>query len=278
MKGKIYLVATPIGNLEDITIRALKILKEVDLIAAEDTRHTLGLLNHFEISKPLISYYKQNEKSKSEMLIQKVLEGQNIAVVSDAGTPGISDPGEEIVKVAIKNNIEVIPIPGACAFVNALIASGLNTREFCFVGFLSTEKREKKEKLESLKYETKTLIFYEAPHKLKTTLETIYEIFGERKIVLARELTKIHEEFIRGNISEILEKVELIKGEFVILIEGSIESKADIQKSKINNQTLEEHYEMYERQGLEKKEIIKKIAKDRNVNKNEIYQYFINRK
>ena len=278
MKGKIYLVATPIGNLEDITIRALNILKEVDLIAAEDTRHTLGLLNHFEISKPLISYYKQNEKSKSEMLIQKVLEGQNIAVVSDAGTPGISDPGEEIVKVAIKNNIEVIPIPGACAFVNALIASGLNTREFCFVGFLSTEKREKKEKLESLKYETKTLIFYEAPHKLKTTLETIYEIFGERKIVLARELTKIHEEFIRGNISEILEKVELIKGEFVILIEGSIESKADIQKIKINNQTLEEHYEMYERQGLEKKEIIKKIAKDRNVNKNEIYQYFINRK
>ena len=278
MKGKIYLVATPIGNLEDITIRALNILKEVDLIAAEDTRHTLGLLNHFEISKPLISYYKQNEKSKSEMLIQKVLEGQNIAVVSDAGTPGISDPGEEIVKVAIKNNIEVIPIPGACAFVNALIASGLNTREFCFVGFLSTEKREKKEKLESLKYETKTLIFYEAPHKLKTTLETIYEIFGERKIVLARELTKIHEEFIRGNISEILEKVEVMKGEFVILREGSIESKADIQKSKINNQTLEEHYEMYERQGLEKKEIIKKIAKDRNVNKNEIYQYFINRK
>lgn len=278
MKGKIYLVATPIGNLEDITIRALNILKEVDLIAAEDTRHTLGLLNHFEISKPLISYYKQNEKSKSEMLIQKVLEGQNIAVVSDAGTPGISDPGEEIVKVAIKNNIEVIPIPGACAFVNALIASGLNTREFCFVGFLSTEKREKKEKLKSLKYETKTLIFYEAPHKLKTTLETIYEIFGERKIVLARELTKIHEEFIRGNISEILEKVEVMKGEFVILIEGSIESKADIQKSKINNQTLEEHYEMYERQGLEKKEIIKKIAKDRNVNKNEIYQYFINRK
>ena len=276
--GILYIIATPIGNLEDITIRAINILKKADLIAAEDTRHTLKLLNHFNIKKPLISYYKQNEKSKSEMLIQKVLEGQNIAVVSDAGTPGISDPGEEIVKVAIKNNIEVIPIPGACAFVNALIASGLNTREFCFVGFLSTEKREKKEKLESLKYETKTLIFYEAPHKLKTTLEIIYEIFGERKIVLARELTKIHEEFIRGNISEILEKVEVMKGEFVILIEGSIESKADIQKSKINNQTLEEHYEMYERQGLEKKEIIKKIAKDRNVNKNEIYQYFINRK
>lgn len=277
MKGKIYLVATPIGNLEDITIRALNILKEVDLIAAEDTRHTLGLLNHFEISKPLISYYKQNEKTKSEVLIQKVLEGQNIAVVSDAGTPGISDPGEEIVKVAIENNIEIIPIPGACAFVNALIASGLNTREFCFVGFLSTEKKEKREKLNELKYETKTLIFYEAPHKLKSTLETIYEIFGERKIVLAKELTKIHEEFIRGNISQILDKIELIKGEFVILIEGSKESKADVEKNAINDLSLEEHYKFYEEKGFEKKEIVKKIAKDRNVNKNEIYQYFLDR-
>ena len=275
MKGKIYLVATPIGNLEDITIRALKVLKEVDLIAAEDTRHTLGLLNHFEISKPLISYYKQNEKTKSEVLIQKVLEGQNIAVVSDAGTPGISDPGEEIVKVAIENNIQIVPIPGACAFVNALIASGLNTREFCFVGFLSAEKKEKKEKLEELKYETKTLIFYEAPHKLKATLETIYEIFGERKIVLAKELTKIHEEFIRGNISKILDDVDSIKGEYIILIEGSKESKLDIEKKAINELSLEEHYKLYEEKGLEKKEIIKKIAKDRNVNKNEIYQYFI---
>lgn len=275
MKGKIYLVATPIGNLEDITLRALNVLKEVDLIAAEDTRHTLGLLNHFEISKPLISYYKQNEKTKSEVLIQKVLEGKNIAVVSDAGTPGISDPGEEIVKVAIENDIEIVPIPGACAFVNALIASGLNTREFSFVGFLSAEKKEKREKLNELKYETKTLIFYEAPHKLKGTLETIYEIFGERKIVLAKELTKIHEEFIRGNISQILDKIELIKGEFVILIEGSKVSKLDIEKNAINELSLDEHYKFYEEKGLEKKEIIKKIAKDRNVNKNEIYQYFI---
>lgn len=275
MKGKIYLVATPIGNLEDITIRALNTLKEVDLIAAEDTRHTLGLLNHFEISKPLISYYKQNEKTKSEVLIQKVLEGQNIAVVSDAGTPGISDPGEEIVKVAIENDIEIVPIPGACAFVNALIASGLNTREFCFVGFLSAEKKEKREKLNELKYETKTLIFYEAPHKLKGTLESIYEVFGERKIVLAKELTKIHEEFIRGNISQILDKIELIKGEFVILIEGSKESKLDVEKNAINELSLEKHYKFYEEKGFEKKEIIKKIAKDRNVNKNEIYQYFI---
>lgn len=277
MKGKIYLVATPIGNLEDITLRALNILKEVDLIAAEDTRHTLGLLNHFEISKPLISYYKQNEKVKSEILIQKVLDGQNIAVVSDAGTPGISDPGEEIVKVAIENNIEVVPIPGACAFVNALIASGLNTREFSFIGFLSAEKKEKKEKLEELKYETKTLIFYEAPHKLKGTLEALYEILGDRKIVLAKELTKIHEEFIRGSLSEILEKIDLIKGEFVILVDGAVKSKTEIEKDKLKELTLEQHYKMYEKQGLDKKEIIKKIAKDRNVNKNEIYQYFLDK-
>lgn len=277
MKGKIYLVATPIGNLEDITIRALNILKEVDLIAAEDTRHTLGLLNHFEISKPLISYYKQNEKVKSEILIQKVLDGQSVAVVSDAGTPGISDPGEEIVKVAIENDIEVVPIPGACAFVNALIASGLNTREFSFIGFLSAEKKEKKEKLEELKYETKTLIFYEAPHKLKGTLEALYEILGDRKIVLAKELTKIHEEFIRGSLSEILAKIDLIKGEFVILVDGAIKSKAEVEKDKLKELTLEEHYKMYENQGLDKKEIIKKIAKDRNVNKNEIYQYFLDK-
>lgn len=277
MNGKLYLVATPIGNLEDITLRALRILREVDLIAAEDTRHTLGLLNHFEISKPLISYYKQNEKSKSEILIKKLLEGQNVAIVSDAGTPGISDPGEEIVKVAIENGIEIIPIPGACAFVNALIASGLSSKEFSFIGFLSAIKKEKKEKLEEIKYETRTLILYEAPHKLKTTLEAIYEILGDRKIVLARELTKIHEEFIRDNVSNILERIDEIKGEFVILIEGNSESKKDLELTDLTRGTLEEHYEFYLNQGFEKKEIIKKIAKDRNTNKNEIYQYFLNK-
>ena len=277
MKGKLYLVATPIGNLEDITLRALRVLKEVDLIAAEDTRHTLGLLNHFEISKPLISYYKQNEKTKSEILINKLLEGQNVAVVSDAGTPGISDPGEEIVKVAIENGIEIIPIPGACAFVNALIASGLSSKEFSFIGFLSAIKKEKKEKLEEIKYETRTLILYEAPHKLKATLEAIYEILGDRKIVLARELTKIHEEFIRDNVSSILERIDEIKGEFVILIEGNSESKKDLELSDLTSKTLEEHYEFYQNQGFDKKEIIKKIAKDRNTNKNEIYQYFLSK-
>ena len=275
MKGKLYLVATPIGNLEDITISALNVLKEVDLIAAEDTRHTLGLLNHFEISKQLISYYKQTEKVKSEILIQKLLEGKNIAVVSDAGTPGISDPGEEIVKASIENNIEIVPIPGACAFVNALIASGLPTREFCFIGFLSAIKKDKKEKLEELKYETKTIILYEAPHKLKNTLECILEILGDRRIVLAKELTKIHEEFIRDNVTNILSKIDEIRGEFVIIIEGNSESKSDVELSQLNRKSLEEHYNYYEKMGFEKKEIIKKIAKDRGKSKNEIYQHFI---
>ena len=274
MKGKIYLVATPIGNLEDITLRAIRILNEVDLIAAEDTRHTLGLLNHLEIKKPLVSYYKEIERQKSDYLINEVLEGKNIAIVSDAGTPGISDPGEEIVKKAIEEGIEIIPIPGACAFVNALIASGFDTKEFSFIGFLPVNKKEKKDKLELIKNETRTLIFYEAPHKMKATLEAFKDVLGNRKIVLARELTKIHEEFIRSTIEEVLEKEEY-KGEFVILLEGSKESKQDIELKSLNELTLEEHYEKYKKDGFDKKEIIKKIAKDRNVSKNEIYQYFL---
>ena len=277
MSGKLYLVATPIGNLEDITIRALNVLKNVDLIAAEDTRHTLGLLNHFEINKPLISYYKETEKKKSPILIEKLLNGTNIALVSDAGTPGISDPGEEIVKEAIKNNIDIVPIPGACAFVNALISSGMNTREFSFIGFLSANKKERKDKLEEIKYETRTLIFYEAPHKLKTTLESMLEVLGDRKIVLARELTKIHEEFIRGNLSTIVEQFVDIRGEFVIILEGNSISKQEKEILDLNSLSMDEHYKFYENQGLDKKEIIKKIAKDRNINKNEVYQHFINK-
>ena len=276
MEGKIYLVATPIGNLDDITIRALNVLKEVDIIAAEDTRHTLGLLNHFNISKPLISYYKQNEKTKSEVILEKIREGKNVAIVSDAGTPGISDPGEEIVKKAIENNIEIVPIPGACALVNALICSGFSTREFIFVGFLSALKKEKKEKLEELKYEKRTLILYEAPHKLKDTLESIKNVLGDRKIVLARELTKIHEEFIRGSVSKILDSLDEVRGEFVILVEGGEESLSEHRKADLVDLSLTEHYDYYKKQGLEKKDIIKQIAKDRNVNKNEIYQYFLN--
>ena len=207
--------------------------------------------------------------------IEKLREGKNIAIVSDAGTPGISDPGEEIVRVAIENNIEIIPIPGACALINALIVSGLSTKEFTFIGFLSAVKKEKKEKLEEIKYETKTVILYEAPHKLKSTLEQIFEILGDRNVVLARELTKIHEEFIRGKVSDILKRIEDIKGEFVILIEGSSVSKKDIELDNLNNLSLEEHYNLYKSQGLDKKEIIKRIAKDRKVSKNEIYQYFL---
>jgi len=273
MSGKLYLVATPIGNLEDITLRAVRILQEVDIIAAEDTRHTLKLLNHLNIKKPLISYYRETEKTKAEILINKILDGKKIALVSDAGTPGISDPGEEIVQNCIKNNIEIIPIPGACAFVNALICSGLNTREFIFIGFLPVNNKNKKEKLEELKNENKTLILYEAPHKLKNTLENILEIFGNRKIVLAREITKIHEEFIRGTIQEILQQNQDFKGEFVILIEGTQKKNEEIEY--LNNLSLEEHYEYYSNKKLDKKEIIKKIAKDRKTNKNEIYKYFM---
>lgn len=271
------MVATPIGNLEDITLRAIKILNEVDLIAAEDTRHTLKLLNHLEITKPLISYYKQNEKTRSNILIDKVLNGDNIAIVSDAGTPGISDPGEEIVKEAIRNEIEIIPIPGACAAINALIVSGLSTKQFAFIGFLPVNKKEKQEKLIEIKKLKQTLIFYEAPHKLINTLESMREILGERNVSLAREISKIHEEHLRGNISEVLEKIDNPRGEYVIIIEGSEKDDKEEQQEVLANLSLEEHYEYYKRQGLDKKEIIKKIAKDRNTNKNEIYQKFLDK-
>ena len=277
MIGKIFLVATPIGNLEDMTFRALDVLKSVDIIAAEDTRHTLKLLNHYNISKPLISYYKEIEKNKSDVIISKVVEGKNIAIVSDAGTPCISDPGEELVKKAISVGIDVIPIPGACAFVNSLIVSGMNTREFCFVGFLPTHKKEKKEKIEELANETKTIILYEAPHRIIDTLTFILEIIGDRNICIVRELTKIHEEKIRGKVSQVISEMQDPKGEMVIILEGSNISKKEMALSEINSLSLEEHYDYYDKQGFSKKEIIKLIAKDRKVSKNEIYQHFISR-
>ena len=273
MKGILYIVATPIGNLEDITLRALKILKEVDAIAAEDTRQTLKLLNHFEISKPLISYHRHNEDVKSNILIEKLNNGENIALVSDAGTPGICDPGEEVIKKAIEEKINVVPIPGACAMINALIASGIDTKEFNFLGFLPLNKKLRKEKLREIENSNKTIILYEAPHKMKNTLEDLRKILEDRKVVLARELTKIHEEFLRENISTLLEKIDDLKGEMILIIEGKKEK--EILNNKLNELTLEEHYKYYEEQGLEKKEIIKRIAKDRNVNKNEIYMKFI---
>ena len=275
MIGKLYIVATPIGNLEDITLRALKILREVDLIAAEDTRQTLKLLNHYEINKPLISYHRHNENIKSDILIEKLKNGENIALVSDAGTPGICDPGEEVIEKAIDENIEVVPIPGACAMINALICSGISTNEFEFLGFLPLNKKLRKEKLDEIKNSNKTVIIYEAPHKMKSTLEDLKKILENRNIVLARELTKIHEEFIRENIDELLNSIDSLKGEMILIIEKNSEIKTD--ENKLNILSLEEHYRVYENQGLNKKEIIKKIAKDRNLNKNEIYMYFLNR-
>ena len=221
MNGKLYLVATPIGNLEDITLRAINVLKNVDLIAAEDTRHTLKLLNHLEISKPMISCHRHNENEKLNKIIEKLKEGKNIAIVSDAGTPGISDPGEEVVKEAIKENIQIIPVPGACAAINALIASGIDTKEFYFLGFLPLNKKLRKEKLDEIKNINKTIILYEAPHKILNTINDLENILENRQIVFAREITKIHEEFIRGTIKELKAKVENPKGEFVIIIEGN---------------------------------------------------------
>ena len=273
-KGILYIVATPIGNLEDITIRAINILKEVDCIAAEDTRHTLKLLNHLEISKPLISYHRHNEETKSDILLEKLKNGENIALVSDAGTPGICDPGEEIICKCIEEKIKIVPIPGACAIVNALICSGLDTKKFLFLGFLSINKKIRKEELEKIKNSQETIIIYEAPHKLKETLKDLSNILENRKITIARELTKIHEEFVRGTAKELLETFQEVKGEMVLIIEKN-QVKIKTNEEILANLTLEEHYNYYAEKGFEKKEIIKKIAKDRNLPKNEIYQKFI---
>lgn len=274
MAGTLYLVATPIGNLDDITLRAIQTLQEVDFIAAEDTRHSLKLLNHLNISKPLISYHRHNEDIKSDLLIDKLLDNKNIALITDAGTPVISDPGEEIVKIAIEKNIKVVPIPGACALITALIASGLDSKEFNFMGFLPLNKKNRKEKLNEIEKATNTIILYEAPHKLLSTLQDLNSILGDRKIVLAKELTKIHETFISGTATELMEKLDNPKGEFVIIIDKNLKTTNDTTMF-LNSLSLEEHYNFYEAQGLKKNEIIKKIAKDKNVNKNEIYQKFV---
>ena len=233
--GKLYLVATPLGNLEDITLRALRILKEVDFIAAEDTRHTIKLLNHFQIKKRMISCYQFNEQERKEEIINLLLQGNNIALVSDAGTPGISDPGNLLVMEAIKKGITVIPIPGPSAVITALAASGLDTRSFWFEGFLPRKDSEQLHKLRNLSQFQGTLVFYESPHRIIRTLKNFLEVFGEHRVVLARELTKIHEEFIRGGLPEVIAGLESVKpkGEFTILIEG-------IHNSCANQQTEDE--------------------------------------
>lgn len=275
MIGELYIVATPIGNLEDITLRAIKTLEQVDIIAAEDTRHTLKLLNHLNISKPMISYHRHNEEIKTDELINKLLEGKNVALVSDAGTPVISDPGEEIVKKCLENEIKVIPVPGACAAITALIASGIDAKEFTFLGFLPLNKKNRKEKLAQIAMGENTIILYEAPHKLSQTLEELSTITEKRKIVLAKELTKIHESYVTGTAEELKNKVQQPKGEYVIVIEKNEKTAKQEQKELLNQLSVEEHYKYYEKKGLDKKEIIKRIAKDRNVSKNEIYKKFV---
>ncbi len=274
-KGNLYLIATPIGNLEDITLRAINTLKEVDIIAAEDTRHSLKLLNHLNISKPLISYHRHNEDVKTKELIALLIQGKNVGLITDAGTPGISDPGEEVVKQAIENDINIIPIPGACAAINALISSGMSTKEFIFYGFLPLNKKLREEKFEDIKRQNKTIIIYEAPHRIKSSLKEINEKFGNIKIVLAKEITKIHEEFIRGNIEEIINNIQEAKGEYIIIFEIKGKSEKQIEMEKLNKLTIEEQYNYYEKMGLNKKEIIKKIAKNNNVPKDTIYKKFI---
>lgn len=272
--GKLYLVATPIGNLEDITLRALRILKEVDTVLAEDTRKTKQLLNHFEISKPLISFYRHNEGVKSEYVISLLREGKSLALVSDAGTPAISDPGEDLVRACIENEIEIIPIPGSVAFVQGLICSGLDTTRFVFEGFLSINRRVRKERLKELENETRTMIFYEAPHKLRNTIDDFCDTFGEeRRIVLAREITKIHEEHLRFTLGEAKEyyKEKDIKGEFVIIVEGKKIEEAD----KISDETIEALMERYMEKGFDKKEAMKLVAKDKRITKSEVYKYLL---
>lgn len=272
MSGTLYLVATPIGNLEDITFRAIRILKEVDLILAEDTRKTIKLLNHYEIQKPMISFYRHNEGVKAEYVLSLLEEGKNLALVSDAGTPAISDPGEDLVRLLIAKDIPVVPVPGSVACIQALICSGFDTTKFAFEGFLSINKRTRKERLEVLKTEERTMLFYEAPHKLKRTLADLKEVFGgERRIVLAREMTKIHEEFLRYTIDEAIAYYEEneVKGEFVIVLEGAP------KKEEVVLETVQELMERYLKEGYEKKEAMKLVAKKKGISKSEVYKEFI---
>ena len=267
MKGTLYLVTTPIGNLEDITFRALKVLKEVDIILAEDTRKTIKLLNHYEIKKPMISFYRHNEGVKSEYVLSLLEEGKKLALVSDAGTPAISVPGEDLVKILIEHEINIVPIPGAVACIQALICSGFDVTKF---GFLSINKRCRKERLEVLKNEERTMVFYEAPHKLKRTLEDFKEAFGgERRIVLAREITKIHEEMLRFSIDEAIEYYEEneVKGEFVIVLEG-----AETKMEEEIMASVSELMKKYLDEGYEKKEAMKLVAKQKGMSKSEVYK------
>lgn len=275
-KGILYIVPTPIGNLKDITLRALEVLNDVDLIAAEDTRQTLKLLNHFEIKKTLISYHKYNEKNKSEDIINLINEGKKIALVSDAGMPGISDPGSVIVKCCIEQGVKFEVLPGATAFTTALVYSGLDTTKFLFRGFLPRENKERKPIIQDIINCQETIILYEAPHRLLDTLSFLLSNLGDRKIAVCRELTKLYEEIYRGSISESVNYFQVNKprGEFVLVIEGKrIEDIEEEKKSIWIDLRIEEHILSYINNGISKKEAIKMVAKDRNLPKNEIYKF-----
>ena len=277
--GTLYLCATPIGNLEDMTFRVIKTLKEVDLIAAEDTRNTIKLLNPFEITTPMTSYHEYNKIDKAKYLVEKMLNGTNIALVTDAGTPGISDPGEEIVKQAYQAGITVTSLPGACACITALTLSGLSTRRFSFEAFLPTDKKERKFILDSLKTETRTTIIYEAPHHLKSTLAELYSYIGNRKITLCRELTKLHETIQQMTLESAMEYYNTTapKGEYVMVIEGishrQLEEQSIQEWEKI---TIQEHMDIYLTQGMDKKSAMKQVAADRGIPKREVYNSLLN--
>lgn len=278
MAGILYLCATPIGNLEDITYRVLRTLKEVDLIAAEDTRNSIKLLNHFEISTPMTSYHEFNKIEKAYQLVAKLKEGKNIALITDAGTPGISDPGEDIVRICYEEGIEVTSLPGAAACITALTMSGRPTRRFAFEAFLPKDKKERAAVLEELKNETRTIILYEAPHHLLKTVRELLEALGDRELTICRELTKKHEEKIQTTFSALLSYYEEKepRGEYVLVICGkSREEIVKEQQASWEEMTIEEHMAHYESKGIDHKEAMKLVAKDRGVSKRDIYQYLV---
>jgi 16S rRNA (cytidine1402-2'-O)-methyltransferase len=271
----LYICATPIGNLEDITLRTLRILKEVDLIAAEDTRNSIKLLNHFEIKTPMTSYHEFNKYDKAKVLVEKMLGGTDIALITDAGTPAISDPGEELVRQCLEAGVEVTSLPGPSAMVTALTISGQKTRRFCFEAFLPYDKKERGQVLEELARETRTIIVYEAPHKLKKTLQDLYDALGNRSISLCRELTKKHEENQRTTLEEAIAFYEERepRGEYVLVIEGADREQLRAEEMQdILSLSIPEHVELYMNQGMDKKDAMKAAAKDRGVGKREIYQ------
>ncbi len=278
MAGILYLCPTPIGNLEDITFRVLRTLKEADLIAAEDTRNSIKLLNHFEIKVPMTSYHEFNKIEKAYQLIGKLREGKNIALITDAGTPGISDPGEELVRICCEEGIDVVSLPGAAACSTAVTVSGLSSRRFCFEAFLPRDKKQRGILLDELKDETRTIIIYEAPHHLLRTLEDLHQALGNRRISVCRELTKRHEEILRTSIEDVLEFYwdQEPRGEYVLVIEGR--SYEDIQNERKNEwlqMNLEEHMRYYEEKGAARKEAMKKVAADRGISKREVYQMLL---